>query len=131
MKKTILAIALIALSMNAMATSPSDKSSTTPEVLQINTFGVRNGVTVQLPTLKMADGTVCQSYVASVSKNVNKTTKETRTDVTIDKICDKPYVVKNYSGFGLREMDFPAKLKALQTFTTSDGISIQIPNIDG
>ncbi len=129
MKKTILAITLLSLSMSAIASNPSDKRAATPEVLQLASFNVGNGVTVQLPTLKMADGTICQSYVASVSTSTNKTSTET--EVTMNKICDKPYVVKNSSGFGLREFEIPAKLKALQTFTAPDGMSVQIPHIDG
>lgn len=123
-------MALLSFSLNLMASETATKNTPNPEVLQINTFTVGNGIAVQLPTLRMADGTICTSYVASVSTDAVEPLNETKTTVETNKICDKPYVVKDYTGFGLSETVYPAKLKALNTFTAG-GLSIQLPQISG
>ncbi len=100
-----LAIASVAVAAgNATAAEPS-----APQLVSIQSVN-EDGVTVELPTVKNADGTVCTSYVADVTRSEDS--GQSRIDSTVRQFCDT------------RE----EHLVAMRSFK-SNGLTIQAPTI--
>lgn len=96
------------------------------ELLSLATFHVTNGVSVQLPKVRLADGTVCQSYVASAARH-DLDAGGSSVAVTMGQICGEARIIKTAFG-GQREEIVPANLKAMRTVNT-DGLAVQLPQL--
>lgn len=134
MNKLIIGAALCIFGANAMASNDqakvSSSSSPNPQVLSIASFTVTDGVTVQLPKWRMADGTICQSYVASVGDSTviaNTGIPASSVTVTMGQICGKAKSITT-GFFGHKTEDVPETLKAMKTVLAGK-LAYQVPDL--
>ena len=83
---------------------------------------------MQLPKVKMADGTICQSYVAQVTKTHSGASAPERfvVRVVMNQVCSKAKLVSSgfFGGGGKKEV--PEILKSMNIVTVA-GLSHQVP----
>ena len=133
MKRFILSV-LSTVSFAAHAASPTVLPKNEPNIshsfaishiLNVQTFEVGPGMSVQLPKVKMADGTICQSYVSQVTKTHRSAKQQELFVIRVvkNRVCDKAAVVP--AGFFGEEM-VPKNLMAMK-IVTANGLSYQVP----
>ncbi|WP_321820921.1 MULTISPECIES: hypothetical protein [unclassified Burkholderia] len=110
MRKT-LTITYIALACAAAQANADTKPQ--PELLSMQYMNEGN-IAVALPTIRNADGTICISYVAEVSRDTDG-----KISTTVKQIC----------GEANASNSAPRNLVALKNFE-SGGIVIQNPTVD-
>ncbi len=114
MKKFTFVAALFLVSGHVFAVASAE------EVLSVQTLKVGEGIEVALPTVKLADGSICQSYVSDVAREA----ESGKFDVKVSRVCGMEARVSNgVGGFDVR----PANLLAMRTFT-SNGLTVQLPD---
>jgi hypothetical protein len=103
---------LAALGVVVVAGSNFAAAGETPQLLSIQ-YVTEGAITVALPTVKNADGSICKSYVADATR-----ASKGKIDTTVKQIC----------GEANASNSAPAALLSLQNVST-DGLTYQTPTV--